>query len=65
MRAEGKNPEHRPKSHQAHLEWMPLRMVNWARSIGPHTARVFERILEDATPAAMASLSSSASAFSA
>ena len=41
------NPEHRPKSHQAHLEWTPLRMVNWARSIGPNTARVFERILED------------------
>jgi transposase len=32
------NPEHRPKSHQAHLEWTPLRMVNWARTIGPNTA---------------------------
>jgi len=41
------NPEHRPKSHQAHLEWTPLRMVNWARAIGPNTARLFERILED------------------
>lgn len=41
------NPEHRPKSHQAHLEWTPLRMVNWARTIGPNTARLFERILED------------------
>lgn len=41
------NPEHRPKSHQAHLEWTPSRMVNWARSIGPSTAQLFERILAD------------------
>lgn len=39
--------EHRPKSHQAHLEWPPSRMVNWARSIGPNTAQLFQRILED------------------
>jgi transposase len=39
--------EHRPKSHQAHLEWPPSRMVQWAEKIGPHTARLFERILED------------------
>src|SRR5882724_9877633 len=37
--------EHRPKSHQAHLEWTPSRMANWARSIGPNTAQLFERIL--------------------
>ena len=41
------NGEHRPKSHQAHLEWPPSRMVNWARSIGPHTAQLFERILNE------------------
>lgn len=39
--------EHRPKSHQAHLEWTPSRLVNWSRGVGPHTARLFERILED------------------
>lgn len=39
--------EHRPKSHQAHLEWPPSRMVNWARNIGPHTAQLLERILHD------------------
>jgi transposase len=39
--------EHRPKSHQAHLEWTPSRLVNWAANVGPHTARLFERILED------------------
>jgi hypothetical protein len=39
--------DHRPRSHQAHLEWTPSRMVHWAQSIGPHTARLFERILAD------------------
>src|SRR2546427_2067815 len=39
--------EHRPKSHQAHLEWTPSRMVNLAEQIGPHTAEVLERILAE------------------
>jgi len=39
--------EHRPRSHQAHLEWPPSRMVNWARSLGPNTAQLFERILSE------------------
>jgi transposase len=39
--------EHRPRSHQAHLEWTPSRMAHWAESIGPYTARLFERILAD------------------
>lgn len=38
---------HRPRSHQAHLEWTPSRMVHWAQTIGPQTARLFERILAD------------------
>jgi transposase len=37
--------EHRPKSHQCHLEWTPSRLIHWAASIGPHTARLFESIL--------------------
>jgi transposase len=41
------NHEHRPKSHQAHLEWPPSRMVEWAEKIGPHTTRLLERILAD------------------
>ena len=41
------NEEHRPKSHRAHLEWTPSRMVHWAEKIGPHTARLFERIMAD------------------
>jgi transposase len=39
--------EHRPKSHQAHLEWTPSRLVHWAQTIGPNTAHLFERILAD------------------
>ena len=38
---------HRPKSHQAHLEWTPSRMVHWAEQIGPHTAQLFARILAE------------------
>src|SRR5437660_824002 len=41
------NDEHRPKSNRAHLEWTPSRMVHWAETIGPHTARLFERIMND------------------
>jgi transposase len=39
--------EHRPKSHQAHLEWTPSRMVHWAGTAGPHTAQLVQRILAD------------------
>jgi len=40
------NNDHRPKSHQRHLEWTPLRLVNWAQTVGPQTAQLFARILE-------------------
>src|ERR1700752_5446905 len=39
--------KHRPKSHQAHLEWTASRMVHWAEQIGPHTAQLFEQILAE------------------
>ena len=39
--------EHRPKSHQEHLKWTPSRMVRWAETIGPNTASLFERIMND------------------
>lgn len=39
------HPEHRPRSHQAHLEWPPSRIVQWASTVGPHTAEVVEKIL--------------------
>jgi transposase len=38
--------EHRPKSHQAHLEWTPSRLINWAASVGPATADVVRVLLE-------------------
>lgn len=38
--------EHRPKSHQAHLEWTPSRLINWAATVGPATAQVVQTILE-------------------
>ena len=52
VRGQGENEsithfEHRPKSHQAHLEWTPSRIVNWAAKVGPNTARLVEAILAD------------------
>jgi transposase len=38
--------EHRPKSHQAHLEWTPSRLVHWAESVGRATGQVVRTILE-------------------
>jgi transposase len=40
------DPTHRPKSHQAHLEWTPSRLVRWGESIGPATSHVVTMILE-------------------
>jgi transposase len=37
---------HMPKSHQAHLEWTPSRLIHWAESIGVATAAVVRTILE-------------------
>ncbi len=39
-------PAHRPKSHQAHLEWTPDRLIRWGREMGPATAAVVAHILE-------------------
>ena len=38
--------EHRPKSHQAHLEWSPSRLIHLGESVGPATAQVIRTILE-------------------
>jgi transposase len=38
--------EHMPKSHQAHLEWTPSRLIHWAETIGVATAEVVRTILE-------------------
>ncbi len=39
------HPEHRAKAHQAHAAWPPSRLIQWATSVGPHTAQLVERIL--------------------
>jgi hypothetical protein len=38
--------EHRPKSHRAHLEWPPSRMLQWAQTVGTHTAQVVTQIMD-------------------
>jgi len=39
--------EHMPKSHQAHLEWTPSRLIHWAETVvGAATAQVVRTILE-------------------
>jgi transposase len=38
--------EHRPKAHQRHLQWTPSRLVDWAQTVGPATAGLFDRIME-------------------
>ena len=39
--------EHRPHSHQAHLEWTPSRILQWGEQSGPFTAKLLERIMAD------------------
>ena len=38
--------EHMPKSHRAHLEWTPGRLLNWAQAIGPATLILVRHQLE-------------------
>ena len=38
--------EHRPKSHQKHLEWTPSRIVQWAQQTGPSCAQLVRQIME-------------------
>ncbi len=35
-----------PKSHQAHLEWTPSRLIHWAETVGEATAQVVRMVLE-------------------
>jgi len=37
--------EHMPKAHQAHAEWSPSRILAWAATVGPETAKLAEAIL--------------------
>jgi transposase len=38
-------PEHMPKSHRAHAEWTPKRLIEWGISIGVHTGAVVGHML--------------------
>ena len=38
-------PEHRPKSHQRHLQWTPGRLIQWAETFGVHCGRVAKQIM--------------------
>lgn len=38
--------EHMPPAHQAHAEWTPERILNWASDTGPKTAELCRKILE-------------------
>ena len=37
---------HMPRSHQAHLEWTPSRLIHWGEGIGAATAELVRTILE-------------------
>lgn len=39
--------EHMPKSHQAHLEWTPSRLIHWAEGIGMATSAVNSVLIID------------------
>jgi transposase len=39
--------EHRPKSHQKHLEWTPSRILEWVKTIGPNAVLTVEKIMAD------------------
>lgn len=39
-------PDHMPKSHRAHLEWTPSRLIRWAETIGPSAGGLARAILE-------------------
>jgi transposase len=38
--------EHMPRSHRAHAEWTPSRLINWGASIGVNTCAVVEHLLK-------------------
>jgi transposase len=37
--------EHMPKSHQAHVEWSPSRLIHWGETVGSATAEIIRTIL--------------------
>lgn len=37
--------KHMPMAHQKHLEWSPSRIIQWANTVGPNTAKLVQTIL--------------------
>lgn len=37
---------HMPLAHQKHLEWTPSRLISWAETVGPETAKLVRAIME-------------------
>ncbi len=37
---------HMPEHHRQYAKWSPGRLLSWARSIGPETERIIEKVLE-------------------
>jgi transposase len=35
-----------PRSHRAHAQWTPARLINWGASIGANTGAVVEHLLK-------------------
>lgn len=38
--------EHMPRSHRAHAQWTPTRLIHWGASIGTNTCAVVEHLLK-------------------
>jgi len=38
-------PEHMPSTHRAYADWTPVRIINWAATIGNATAMLTEKIM--------------------
>jgi transposase len=38
---------HMPKAHQKHLEWSPTRILHWASTVGPHTQKLVQAIMQE------------------
>lgn len=36
-----------PRSHQAHAEWTPSRIIEWAKQTGTSTAQLVEKIMSE------------------
>jgi len=41
------DPAHRPASHDEHVKWTPARIIDWGKSIGPHTSTLIAQVIAD------------------